>query len=255
MLFRSTTMDFLRGVPEDQPRNAVASRIYTLPVSLGGCGIASHVEIRHAARSASREESCHFLVEQGVQLAVPLHAHGPDPMDAPAALPARVPSQHTRVREIHRNSLPAFLATLTEEQRVCFVDNGSQIGSAWLHAVPHGKFRALSATQVRAALSIRCLDIDPLGRTHCPHCNADLTLHHFEGCAVRRMPIQERHTWVRDAIGSGIQGGGDRLVQFEPTVTNNPLRRADIRVGTVARGLGLDPEWGLMDLKIKWVLA
>ena len=246
--------EFLRGAPPEPPLPGLARRIYTLPVALGGCGLTSYVEIRAVARAAAKEEARHFLASRGETLP---GAAPQGPLEAPAAIPQSPAPQRVRVRKLYEEAITALLPGLTDEQTVAFHDNGSKLGSAWLHAIPRGKHLALSDMQVRAGLGIRCLQADAAGGTHCPACQAELSLNHYEACPARPLPIQTRHNSVCEALAGALRRNTKRRVRLEPpVVVHNPqLRRADLEGGVVDGGIPLDARFGLLDVKIKHVLA
>ena len=257
-----SAMDALRGAPFDAERSPRTTAIYGLPLSMGGLGISSYCTVQPAAWGAARSQSQHFLTQRGVAIAgEPV----PDPFDAPAANPEPPRSQRERARAIHSASAMDLLAAMSPEEVTTFVDNGSQLATAWMHTIPRGKFRALTGAQVSAGISIRCQEPDVLGAPHCPHCQAPRTFDHYERCPQRPPLVHRRHNHTRDLVARAIRRAG-RHVQVEPAVGQNPqapnphgppvvnnhnYRRADLLVGTPDGGLAMDVAHGLLDIKVK----
>ena len=219
-------------------------RIYTLPQSLGGMGIISHMEIRPAARAAATEAACAQLSAMRMPM---IGEADPDP-DAEAG-PPRLRSQGERTHAIHQQAAESLLATLTADERIAFCDNGSKVGSAWLDVNPCGNWLRLTDSQVIAAMSTRLLQPLPGAATVCPHCNAPIPHPlHQECCPAAPHHRQTRHTFVRDALARAATASSHQ-VSLEPAVSNNPTRRADLSISTGANGSRL------LDVKIKCVLA
>ena len=243
-------LDLLRFAAPTHPADEKAKRVYSLPLSVGGCGILSYREIRPFARHASQQASRvvlrhmgmnHLLVDDGIAAAEPQ-------------------PQHLLVKKhFMDHALPLFLNTLSDDERIAFLDNGSKCGTAWIHAQPwRSGYHSLTDDQVATALNIRCLQSDVLRRDVCPHCMNDNSVLHFESCRHRRNADtrQHRHDCVRDVLIKAIRSQG-RMVQCEPPINNNNHnhQRADISVGAAAGVHGLDARYGLMDLTIKIPLA
>ena len=253
MLFRDQ-LDFLRFAAPTHPADEKVKRVYSLPLSVGGCGVLNYCEIRPYARRASQRASRLVLRNMGVY-----HLLADDENAAVEPI-----SQALLVKKHFMDrAIPAFLQTLSEDERIAFLDNGSKCGTAWIHAQPwRSGYHFLTDNQVATALNIRCLQSDVLRREVCPHCmNANSVLH-FESCIHRRNPDtrQHRHDCVRDVLIQAIRSQG-RVVQCEPPINNNNNnnnnnhQRADISVSAAAGVHGLDARYGLMDLTIKIPLA
>jgi hypothetical protein len=117
------TMDHFRGVPPDTVRPPRIERIYSLPLSLGGCGIASAVEVAPHARAACVSASKHLL-----QLIDDKINHRANDVET---IPP--PSQHDLLKVVYKEEVNQFLTTLSLPERVSFVDTASKIGTAWVH--------------------------------------------------------------------------------------------------------------------------
>ncbi len=250
------TLDFLRRADPTAARPEVVTRVYSLPVSKGGLGVASYEEIRAAAYDSSRGAADRFLADREIAPAPP-HAAPPNllPDAHEEAAPARhVQSQKALADQIYQEDLPRFLALLDDHRAAAFQDLGSKIGCAWLRAQPRGNHRCLSDGQVAAALQNKTLQSDQQGREVCTRCGGFNTVNHFECCPHNRVPIQYRHNKVRDLLLAAIRESG-RTCSTEPPVHHNPLRSADLRIGTTAGGNAVDPQFGLVDIKVQTLLA
>ena len=240
------TMDFLRGAPDptQQQRPHVVETIYSLPLSMGGCGLLSYTKTRHAAWEASQLSARQVLAHMWPHPAPPEQQDHPDQHVDP-------PKQSTLCRQIYQQELTSLLEGLSDDQRVAFLDNSGKAGTAWLHALPWTNgYRSLTDSQVAGALNIRTLQADLYGRALCDRCGLPNGPLHFEVCTAISRPQHQRHNHVRDILVKAIKKA-DRIVEIEPPIRPGTLRRADIRVGTAGRGQAMDPAYGLIDLKIK----
>ena len=249
MLFQDQ-LDLLRFAAPTHPADEKAKRVYSLPLSVGGCGILSYRELRPSARRASQQASRVVLRTMGAN-----HLLADDGHAAAEPYP-----QHLLVKKhFMDHALPVFMQTLREDERIAFLDNGSKCGTAWFHAQPwRSGYHSLTDNQVATALNIRCLQSDVLRREVCPHCMNENAVLHFESCIHRRNPDtrQHRHDCVRDVLIRAIKSQG-RMVQCEPPINNNHNnhQRADISVSAAAGVHGLDAHYGLLDLTIKIPMA
>jgi hypothetical protein len=142
--------------------------------------------------------------------------------------------------------------TLPAERRVAFYDNGSKCGTAWMHAIPHGKHRGLTDKQVAAALNIRVLQTDVRNRVQCNLCNQVQGVQHCEACPHSNFPAAARHNHIRDLLADFVKSAG-RAVAVEPPLFNNiNPARADLQVSEAE---GVLQHGRLVDLTIKMVLA
>jgi hypothetical protein len=250
-------LEHVRSSPDGEPVSPTVSRVYSLPLSRGGCGVLSYAEARLSAWTAAREAATEQLTVMGL-VVDPVQAaaghippHPPDPPPPPPQ-PQQL-SQRARLNDVFDVSEAAFAASLTPEQRLCFYDNGSKCGTAWLHAVPRGGYRVLSNAQVAAALNIRVLQPDLRGHPTCTRCGSVQTVLHSEACPQCVVPRQVRHNCVRDIVAKAVKASG-RNVQPEPHINQNN-QRADLRVGAADGGLALDATYGFVDFKVKLALA
>ena len=282
-------MDYLRGAtgPVDMIRDPIIQRIYSLPLSQGGCGLLSYVETYAPARATARAEANRQLHRMGIaNLPIaganaepdpipavganaepdPIPAVGanaePDPVPAVApdpAIPPDIPpipfaptTQRQRCKEIFDAALTTFIASLTMDQRVVFYDNGGKCGSAWFHAIPQGKHRALTDKQVATALNIKVLQRDVRNRDACILCNQNQGLQHCEACPHSHFPIQSRHDFIRNLLADFVKAAGRVVTVEPPLLNNNNPARADLLVSG-AEGM---IQFGThVDLTIKMVLA
>lgn len=244
------TMDYLRGAYVDVPRNERVERIYSLPLSMGGCGLFSYEEIRPAAREASQKQAKKVL-----RAIVPGQAAALPTVEAEEEAEDPVPTQKALCQDLHHRGLRILLESLTAEEQVAFLDNASKGGTAWMHALPCPTgYRKLTDHQVAGALNIRTLQPDLRRRAFCERCGQPNTILHFEVCGGVQLPGQYRHDYVRDAMAKALRHG-QRHVEVEPPLNNNNLQRADIRVGSAEGVPAMDATYGLLDIKIKAPLA
>lgn len=253
------TMDFLRGAPADMQRTEVVERIYSLPITMGGCGILSYKETSQVAYAASTSMALAMLAERRIPHvnAIGLHQGTAGPLDGGEAveIPEEGPSQREGCSRVYDMGLSTMLQTLTDAQAVAFLDQGSKGGTAWMHARPGTTgHRALTDRQVAAALNIRTLQPDIYCRTICDRCGVANSPLHFEVCGAVQLPGQTRHNYVRDLLAKGLRQQ-QRTVELEPLLNNQTLHRADIRVGSAEGIPAMDPSYGLLDLTIKAPLA
>jgi hypothetical protein len=255
-------MDYLRAKPDMvDPADPIIARIYSLPLTLGGCGLLSYVETRESARGAAREAADSHLRRMDIVHAAPIPVDAPVPPAvlvpavAAAVLPPpviQVGTQRERCRQVFDAASTAFVQTLPVEQRVAFFDNGSKCGTAWMHAIPQGKHRCLTDKQVAAALNIRVLQTDLRNRVQCNLCNQVQGVQHCEACPHSNFPATARHNYIRDLLADFVKSAG-RAVAVEPPIINNiNPARADLQVGEAE---GVLQHGRLVDLSIKMVLA
>jgi hypothetical protein len=249
LIFR--TADYLRSASDEQPRSNTVTRIYSLPLALGGCGLFSYREIRVPARSAARDMATHQLIQRNIIPSNSLPVIHEETSDGPQ-LPTR---QKERTRSMFQQLLPPFLQSLSEDHKLAFHDNGGKFGSAWLTTVPIGKYHVLTDRQVAAGLNIRVLQADILNRPVCSQCGGNNRVLHFETCPAAALPRQYRHDQIRDCLATLLKSQ-KRQVSIEPPIVNQPnAQRADLRIGTADGGRAMDPVYGLVDIKIKCALA
>jgi len=164
-----------------------------------------------------------------------------------------IPTQRQLTRRHFDEVLPTFLDSLSENERVAFLDNGSKCGTAWLHVHPYmSGHRVLSDRQVSAALNVRTLQSDVLGRNTCSQCTAPQGTLHFEACPNGQSQSANtlRHNSVRDILISALKTNNRRVLP-EPPINNNNLQRADISVSSAEGVHVLDATYGLLDVTIK----
>ena len=252
-------MDHLRGV-DPTTRDARIERIYSLPLKLGGCGILSYAEVRPAARQACQHGAHSLLQQLGGPHAAPIPPPPPLPTVAQEEAAAAPPKQRELTRRIYAESMPVFMASLSEDERTAFVDNASKAGTAWLRALPWGPngYRALTDHQVQAGLNIRTLQRDIHRRDLCARCGGMQGVLHFECCPTANLNNihQYRHNYIRDVVAKALRSEG-RHIELEPPVNNNINngQRADIRIGDAGGVMAMHAQYGLVDLKIKAVLT
>lgn len=259
-------MDYLRGAtgPVDMIRDPIIQRIYSLPLSQGGCGLLSYVETCAPSRATARAEASRQLHRMGIAALPiaaanvepdPIPAAAPDPAippDIPPIQPAAPVTQRQRCKEVFDNALTAFINSLPMDKRVVFYDNGGKCGSAWFHAIPQGKHRALTDKQVATALNIKVLQRDVHNRDACILCNQQQGLQHCEACTHSHFPIQSRHDFIRNLLADFAKAAGRAVTVEPPLLNNNNPARADLLVST-AEGM---IQFGThVDLTIKMVLA
>ena len=260
-------LDLLRCASPTLPADEKAKRVYSLPTSMGGCGILSYQEIRPFARRASQRASHEVLRHMGANTL--LHDDGEANMDANtvagiaenanANANANVEEPRHQRQLVKRHfidhAVPEFLQSLQEEERIAFLDNASKCGTAWIFAQPWSNgHRSLGDRAIASALNIRTLQSDVLRRNHCPNCQEAATVLHFESCPQAQNPVtrQARHDCIRDVLIRAIKTQHPhRAVRPEPFINNNNNnRRADISVSAAGGVHGLDARYGLMDLTI-----
>ena len=234
-------MDHIRGA-SDLPRDETTQRIYSLPLSQGGCGLLSYVETRASARDAGRDDAAHQLRRMNVTYA--------DPM-AGGVLPAPVP-QRLRCKRVLEPAVATFVDALPMEKRLVFYDNSSKCGSAWMHAIAVGKHRLLSDKQVAAALNIRVLRTDLHDRNFCTRCTQAQGILHSEHCANARMDTSARHNHIRNLLADFVKSSGRMVTLEPPLINNNNPARADLLVSDAEGMLQFGRH---VDLSIKLVLA
>ena len=231
-------LDHLRGVVFSPNIDPIARRVYSLPLSRGGCGVTSYAETSRPAREAAVAQSIHLL-------------HNRDILNWPGELPA-LESQKTKVGMILDTSTAQFVQALTPDQRLSFYDNGSKCGTAWFHAIPNGNYRHLSNQQVAAALNIRTLQNDIYNRSTCSRCSQPQSPQHYESCPTQHQHHQTRHNLIRDRLASFCQANG-QLTICEPPLSNNPNPpRADLLVSSVPEHMLRGQHY---DLSIKLITA
>jgi hypothetical protein len=251
-------LDFFRQAPvvvrqeddndtgNDASRDPTIERIATLPLLYGGFGLTSYVATRQAAREACRDAALLQLVRMGIPHAALQLQADQENLEIPL-------TQKQRLKMVYDREQEELLAALTPEQRLVFVDNASKCGTAWLHAVPSGKYHRLQDSEVSSAINIRLLLPDLRNRPICRQCGQHNQQLHFENCPAVRRSKKYRHDYVRDRLADAL--AADRWIEKEPLVAHNNLRRADLKIGAAAEGLALDPQYGLIDLKVKNILS
>ena len=262
-------LDSLRAAteaPDDAggpPRDPKTQRVYSLPISVGGCGVYSYAETRPHAREASQRSAWSILKSMGVSDMLP----APDLNPLPTVEEERaaddnevddIPKQKQLSRRHFDTAVPEFLNSLSPDERVAFLDNGSKCGTAWLHALPHRSgHRSLTDYQISAALNIRCLQPDVMRNRYCQRCQNENSVLHFECCSqgVGAHVRQYRHDYIRDTLIKALRSAKLRVQPEPPINQNNHAQRADISISSAAGVRELHPRYGLVDLTIKAVLA
>jgi hypothetical protein len=275
LLFKA--LDHLRGQDHsEQGRPTKVESIYKLPLSSGGLGIFSHVDIREPANKASRTHSKKYLRDH-MGIVLP-----PEPPPDPLPLPRpdmnvdpsqRLPKQKELCAAVFDKTISTLMTTLTNQEVEAFHDNGSKIGTAFLHAMPRGAYRTLSDRQLSSALNYRCLAPNPAEGRNCSRCGESNTPTHPEHCRGGMVPTVYRHHAIKLATEAAIRASG-RLTTNEPAaaiqlppalppggpgqqpppvIHNINAQRYDTRVGNADGGAALDPVYGLVDYKVKAV--
>ena len=210
-------VDYLRGIREPATsRDPIINRIYTLPLSRGGFGLLNYVELRPHARAAALEQATVFLHYRDI---LPLIEDPPAPT-----------SQKSRFHLALDAVTADFVHALSPDQRISFYDNGSKCGTAWVHAIPEGKFRSLSNQQVATGINVRVLQSDLHNRPSCTICSNLQPTFHSESCPSRRLNVQARHNHIRDCLSSFIKTNHLKVI-LEPPLNphRNPIR-ADLLI-------------------------
>ena len=234
-------VDFLRRSNPEVDRDEIITRIYSLPLSQGGFGLISYKEISPAARGAARDAAQDRLRE--------MFPDNPTLVVAEEN-PAPKQSQKERTRVILQEAKAAFTEDLSIDQRLAFIDNSSKGGTGWLRANPVGKYRALTSSQIAAAINIRCLQPAVFNRPLCAACGGVNRMQHYEDCPRARSPYSYRHDQVRDNLIQTLRGTS-REVRPEPSMYTNNTRRADIFVGAADGVNGpAHPQYGFLDVKV-----
>ena len=251
-------MERFRGAEPGEIVTGRAKFIYNLPISMGGCGIHSLVETRYAARMAARDTS--LSVIKGMYGVVPpgLVQMEVEPTDV-VALEAAAPlftSQRQRLKLINTRKKEVWLSTLGELERIAFEENATKIGGAWMRAMPYGSNLELTDREVAVGLSIRLLKNDGKDRVWCDRCGRGLGPGHCDTCSRRGAQSMraKRHDLLKLLIARMVSGK-NRSVDVEPPVTNRIGRRADLRIGEAEGGAAMDASYGLVDFKVKALLA
>jgi hypothetical protein len=251
-------MERFRGAAPGDVVSDTAKMIYSLPISMGGCGIHSLVETRYAARMAARDTS--HAVIKGMYGEVPpfLVQMEVEPTDV-VALEAAMPllsSQRLRMKTINQRKKEVLMMTLDEGQRMVFEENATKIGGAWMRAIPYGAKDELTDREVAVGLSIRALRNDGRERPWCDQCGMAIEAGHCDTCARRGAHAMrsKRHDLLKLRIAR-LVSEKNRWVDVEPPVTNRIGRRADLRIGEAEGGAASDATYGLVDLKVKALFA
>ena len=248
-------VNYLRIAPHDHPPDAIAARIMSLPLSRGGLGLFSTVEMQPIARRAATFAAQQRLL--AMNLPAQLRPHQPPPPPQPQQPPdIRIeppPTQKKLTDEHFTQVIHTLMEQLNTHDRLIFTDNMSKIGTAWLHAIPTRPDHIMSSSEIAAAINIRLLAKGTRLATHC-RCTAPMDLIHPELCREQPLPAVNRHNSVVLSIANALRPS--YWVQTEPTLLNQPnARRADIRIGNAAVGAALHPTYGHIDIKIKCIQA
>lgn len=183
--------------------------ILSLPPSLGGIGISSHLEtapFAYKAASSSRRPS-------------PLQ-----PALAPDAEPC---SQRELCKEANHNKQNTLLAALPLPDRTALVEAPSQLGRKWLEAIPSSDRFCLTDIHIQANLHFRTLLPSYPGQ--CRHCPLQNFLGHGELCRGIKDNRTARHESVKYNLAAGIRAIPNVKVVVEPLFTDSN-RRNDIRI-------------------------
>jgi hypothetical protein len=206
-----TAFDRIRGL-SPQPDLAERDRvIISLPTSLGGMGLMSHVDTAPLAYQAASNSALDIL-----RPIVPSLERSSD---------AR--TQRELSHEVTLIKQEQMMTSLSTRDRVLVVEAASQIGRRWLDIVPSSSRYTLSDTDVQANLLYRTLLPGYVGA--CIRCTQRNEPGHDECCPGRKDHRISRHEAVKYAMAAGLSAISTLTVDIEPFMPDL-RRRNDIRI-------------------------
>ena len=270
-----TEIDRLRVAPEGKQRTAKSEIIVGLPDRMGGMGIYLHVKIYPAATEAAREaarkqltlrkiparrtiaELAEIAERKGVMECYNVYlAPGDGLPTAPEEDGEQLRTQKALTQIIHDREYEHLMSELNREDQTSFIDNGSKIGSAWLSAVPVGKYQQLTDQQLSAGVAIRLLVPSGNNDKNCGSCGGPNLPQHHECCNLigQEGSNNYRHTYIKERLAEAVKtsaasAGTAITLTMEPHLPNSNLL-ADIKICPAAGAPG-NNETVIVDLTIK----
>ena len=199
--------------------NTVNSSIVTLPLRHGGLGLTNFSRIQQVALEASRNSSFEFLSRRFPTLIFPSFAEN-------------LGSQKERSKTVWKSLKEEVLQSLSPEEQRLFLDNASEIGSKFLHALPVEKLMKLSDGDFLAAVCSRLLQKQQVCRVCTPN---EVQTGHQNYCKGTSSLRSSRHEMIKNALHRAFRDAGADVVVEPPSTANR--KRADLCVfGEVTDG-------------------
>lgn len=217
----------LRRIRNAQHRPETDAAVMSLPLKMGGCGLLSYRECAPHARTAARQSSAAVLAE----------ADGRTPDDASLMI-----SQGERCRTAFQRRRQQLMEQLDGYERRQLLDNASQLGTMWLHAIPYDRQHQLSDADVSAALHLRTLCRGH--STCCTHCSKPNAAGHDELCDGRPNWRLARHEMVKRLLAKCAAAVDNTTITMEPAIEGTAMR-TDFRVTGPASLNGSATEYDL----------
>lgn len=238
--------------------------ILSLPPSLGGLGLLSHVESRPHAYAAS-EQSANVLLQvllpdlmvsafgsalnppslvlgagsstasstQSITVARSSLALGADSSTPlPSQSVAVIRSQRDRCQEALVTRYNILFASLQPHEQVTMIESAAKLGRRWLSVFPSLRFQ-LSSKEIQAALHYRTL-LPSGGAGLCIKCAGPSPVGHDENCPGVPAYTIARHDRVKFQLAAGLRSSPILSITIEPRIGNmtgpSTGRRNDLRV-------------------------
>jgi hypothetical protein len=204
----------IRGDGFVEPQRAVIfDELGYLPLKLGGLGIPSHKVITGFAATAATEAA--RLTLSRVFPSLPL--------------PRAVNIQRDLCNKYYTSARNTIFTAMSIAERCAVLEAGSQVGSAWLAAMPTQTRTTLSDAEVVAALRIR------YGRkladsTRCQACSLPYSTGHPDVCQRNHMTATVRHNLIVRACARMAASAKGVTVTLEPPTEGSPSLRNDLRL-------------------------
>jgi hypothetical protein len=206
-----STFDSIRGRAPTAGHRDRDRTILSLPTSLGGMGLMSHVDTAPLAYQAASHTSSYAL----------------RPLVPGIRLDTDARSQRELCHEVILTKQQQLMTSLSSRDRVLTVEAASQLGRRWLDLCPSSSRFSLSDGDVQANLMYRTLLSGYDGQ--CSRCGSDNEPSHDEACPARQDHRISRHESVKHAIAAGLQAISTLEVEIEPFMPDL-RRRNDVRI-------------------------
>jgi hypothetical protein len=189
--------------------------IYSLPISLGGCGIISHLEIRDSARLASQTASKYVLE----------HLSSFDTFEF-----NEIPTQRNMCKGIFRKRRDDLIEKLSVEEGRIFLDNCNQLQNSLFNTLPLFPSLTISDKEISTLLHLRTLVAGNAHLSNCPDCSIPNSAGHDERCTGKPNQRLARHELIKKKLHSVVAKSGSE-VAFEPFINQSQSGlRADLLI-------------------------
>ena len=197
--------------------SALDDNLISLPMRCGGLGLTLPSAIYIGCYKASEAESFKMLESRARGIPLP---NVDDFRNQRARSAVKFDAMELAIEERY-----------SEYERRKFIDNGSHLGSMFLHTYPSEAISTFSDAEFSSALAYRLL----IAIEVCRSCNKAVDGTHELGCEHNQSLRVKRHELVKKSFASAFSGSG-LDVQLEAHARDNSGRRCDVLASGLAIG-------------------